>query len=110
MLQAAKVLDIVEEYYQNSLDTMINNIATLGVERCLLHELKDLFPADKMDTLSDELVARVASEPPEIRTERYKARSQATVLENVIQTCRRYVGHGPRKFHSMLLCRFIHRN
>jgi hypothetical protein len=54
-----------------------------------------------MDDLTDEQVARVASEPTETHSERDRAKRQAAVLENVIQTCLVFRNTTPSEFSGI---------
>ena len=70
--------------------TFIENIASLGIERCLLHDLANIIPPSDATDIDDAKVAEIASEPPAVYEERAKAEAQARALEEVIRVCRPY--------------------
>lgn len=72
------------------MDTFIENVASLGIERCLLSDLSNIIPTSDATDMSDAKVAEIASEPPAVYEERAKAEAQAKALEEVIRVCRPY--------------------
>lgn len=76
-----------------ALDTVIDNVATLAVERCLLDDLPDLIALDDVAGLDDDRLSIIGCEPLEAQEERSRARAQASALEEVIRTCRRHASH-----------------
>ena len=80
---------------QIALDTFIENVATLGIEQCLLNHLANLIPPNKVHSMDDEMIAELAAEPPEIEQERSKAEAQAAALEDVIRICEGYARREP---------------
>lgn len=76
-----------------ALDTFIDNIATLAIERILLRNLPDLILAGcDPSNLSDEQLEAVAGESAEVKDQREKAIHRIAALEGIIQTCRKYKG------------------
>jgi hypothetical protein len=67
---------------------LIENIAALGIERCLLRNLSDIAPASEAITLSDARIESIAGESPEVVAQRTTAESQMAVLDEVIRICR----------------------
>lgn len=110
-VHAAHVLDRAEAYYevnlrystfnhvtiltgvQIALDTFVDNVATLAIERVLLRDLPDLVLSScDPSSLSDEELEAVAGESEEVKEQRTKAVHRVAALEAVIQTCRQYKG------------------
>ena len=110
-MHAAHVLDRAEAYYevcsehwmfnseailtwlQIALDTFIDNVATLAIERALLRDLPDLILSScDPSSLTDEQLEAVAGESEEVKEQRTKAVHRVAALEAVIQTCRQYKG------------------
>ena len=79
---------------QIALDTFVENVAALGVEKCLLHDLPDLISPTRVPSMADKKVSELGAEPAESREERAKAMAQAKALEEVIRTCRMYATYG----------------
>ena len=75
---------------QIALDTVIDNVAALAVERCLLHDLSKVFPFLGVADIDDDTISRIASEPIEAREERSRLTTQATTLEDVIRILQVY--------------------
>ncbi|KAK5172239.1 uncharacterized protein LTR77_003877 [Saxophila tyrrhenica] len=63
MVQAALELDYAQDYYRISLNTFIDNVAALGIQRCLLADLGDLFPADQVPIMENTVITEIAAEP-----------------------------------------------
>ena len=110
-MHAAHVLDRAEAYYevcsehwmfnseavltwlQIALDTFIDNVATLAIERVLLRDLPDLILSScDPSSLTDEQLEAVAGESEEVKEQQTKAVHRVAALEAVIQTCRQYKG------------------
>ena len=73
---------------QIALNTLIENVASLGIERCLLRDLSDLIPATEAMTLSDDTIESIAGESHEVVAQRTTAESQMAALDEVIRVCR----------------------
>jgi hypothetical protein len=73
------------------LDTFVDNVATLAIERVLLRDLPNLvFSNCEPSSLSDEELEAVAVELAEIKEQRATAIHRAAALEAVISTSRQY--------------------
>jgi len=78
---------------QIALDTFVDNVATLAIERVLLRDLPSLILSScDPSSLSDEELEAVAGESEEVKEQRTKAIHRVAALEAVIQTCRQYKG------------------
>ena len=80
---------------QIAMDRFIDEMATLGVERCLLHDLPSIIPLRDASTIDDEKVSRIAAETPEVRQKRAKAQAQVAALEEALRTFQTYSDHAP---------------
>ena len=74
---------------QIAVDNFIDNIATLGVEKCVLDDMPGIMSPEMVWTLSDEDVAKVAAEDEEAKSRRHKLRAQVLALEETIRICKR---------------------
>lgn len=80
---------------QIALNTLLDNVATLAIERCLLSDLPDLISPNHITELSDEQLLALGSEPPQAREDRARAIAQAEALTAVIKVCKRHAGENP---------------
>jgi hypothetical protein len=73
------------------LDTFIDNVATLAIERILLRDLPDLvFAGCDSSRLTNEELEVLAGKPPEITQQRTKAKCRLAALEAVLYICKQY--------------------
>lgn len=76
---------------QVALKVLIDNVASLAIENCLMEGLSEILsPANIMD-MDDDLITAVAAEPEEAQIERQLLTEKLKVLEAGMQTCKRYV-------------------
>ena len=69
---------------------LVDNIAVLGIESCLLEGLKDAFTAQTVIRLDDDLVKKIAAENQESVTERTRTQEKLRILEKGLYTLNRY--------------------
>lgn len=69
---------------------LIDNIAVLGIESCLLEGLKDAFTAQTVMRLENDLVRKIAAENQESVTERIRTEDKVHTLEKGLHTLNRY--------------------
>jgi len=69
---------------------LIDNIAVLGIESCLLEGLKDAFTAQTVMRLENDLVRKIAAENQESVTERTRTQDKVRTLEKGLHTLNRY--------------------
>ena len=72
--------------------TLVENVATLAVEKCLLHGLDDIVSAVTMQSLDSDTVALIADERPEDRVLRSSSMEQRDTLVEVLEDCAMYGG------------------
>ncbi|KAK2067303.1 hypothetical protein P8C59_001056 [Phyllachora maydis] len=72
--------DVMEAYYKVARKTVVDNIAQLAVEQCLIKKLPGLFCPAVIAALDDAEVRRIAEESPEAEVERAQAETQLEVL------------------------------
>nr|POF24700.1 interferon-induced gtp-binding protein mx [Quercus suber] len=91
LIPAARALDRTEIYYDIALDNLIENVASLAIERCLLHDLRSLIQPQTMWRWSEEKLAEIASEPGDAQRERQRLRAKVAALDSAVQTCKRHM-------------------
>lgn len=69
---------------------LVDNIAVLGVECCLLEGLKSAFTAHTVMCLGDDMVQKIATENQESATERTRTQEKLRTLENGLHILTRY--------------------
>jgi GTP-binding protein EngB required for normal cell division len=77
-------------YYNIALHTFVDNVATLGVELCLLDGLEDLFSPVAVSEMSDEQVSKLASESPDDILQRRTTEKRLEKLKAGREVCQRY--------------------
>lgn len=65
-------------------------MATLAIERWLLHDLSALLTPEKIWTMSDDEVAVIGAEADGAEKLRSKLQTQIAVLERAVKVCRRH--------------------
>ncbi|OQN95561.1 hypothetical protein B0A48_18496 [Cryoendolithus antarcticus] len=75
----------MEAYYKVAMKTLVDNIAVLSVESCLLEGLKDAFTAQTVMRLDDDLVRKIAAENEESVKERSRVLS-TKVLRDILDS------------------------
>ncbi|EPE32891.1 dynamin GTPase, putative [Glarea lozoyensis ATCC 20868] len=93
---SSDILDYTNAYYEISLNTFVDNVATLVIESCLISNLSDVFPAAKIPLMDDELLDRLASDSDEIITQRRKLEAKLTCFRDSLKICQKNLIHIPR--------------
>jgi hypothetical protein len=75
---------------QVALKTLVDNIAVLSIESCLLGALKEAFTARMVMNLDDDTVQKIAAENQESVTERKRTQEKLRILETGLRTLKRY--------------------
>lgn len=85
-----QLTNAMQTYYDIALCTFVDNVATLGIELCLLDGLEDLFSAVTVAGMSDEDVNKLASESPEDMLHRRTTEKRLEKLKAGREVCQRY--------------------
>lgn len=64
---------------------VIDNVACLGVEQCLMRNLPNLFTPDSVVDLDEETIRNIASEPPGLTIKRKKLQKKKQSLLEGLQ-------------------------
>ena len=68
---------------------MVDNFGVLGIERCILDGLSDIFSPDMVMRLDDSLIRNIAAETEESQIERARTIKKLKSLEAGLQTLNR---------------------
>nr|OQO31372.1 hypothetical protein B0A51_03367 [Rachicladosporium sp. CCFEE 5018] len=80
----------MEAYYKVALKMLVDNVAGLGVESCLLEGLKSAFTAHTVMCLGDDVVQNIATELQESASERSRTQEKLRTLDNGLHILTRY--------------------
>ncbi|KAF4176167.1 hypothetical protein CNMCM8694_000084 [Aspergillus lentulus] len=69
---AVEIIDQMEAYYETAIVTFVDNVATLGIENCLLDPLQRIFTSQVVNNMDDDQIRELAMEPPYIHEERQR--------------------------------------
>ncbi|CAI7649160.1 unnamed protein product [Penicillium crustosum] len=70
LFAAADIVDQMQAYYDTAIITFIDNVATLGIENCLLGPLGSILTSQTVNNMEDKQVQEIAAEPSYIVDER----------------------------------------
>ncbi|OCL07965.1 hypothetical protein AOQ84DRAFT_319135 [Glonium stellatum] len=90
----SEALDCMEAYYKVALKRFVDDIAIEVIEAKLIFLLNDIFSPITVTSMSADLVASIAGESEENRTQREQLTKQLEVLMKGSQTCNRFVNIG----------------
>ncbi|KAK8170062.1 P-loop containing nucleoside triphosphate hydrolase protein [Phyllosticta citrichinensis] len=88
-----EAVDCMKAYYEVTMKTVIDNIAVLAIEQCLLGNLAHVFSPEKVFGLDEETVADIAAESKELREERAATADKLKALKKALQTLTRLTHH-----------------
>lgn len=74
---------------------MVDNVASMVIESCLVQSLPTLLTATSMVNMEDELISAIASEDEDAKEERQLANQKLEALEKALQICGQHAGHQP---------------
>ncbi|KAI0852872.1 P-loop containing nucleoside triphosphate hydrolase protein [Daldinia vernicosa] len=84
------LIDKCETYYEMSLRTFVDNVIILAVENCLIRDLPSIFTTTRVNKMEDDELERLASESPEVQTERKELRAEYEALKKGLQICNKF--------------------
>ena len=77
-------------YYRTAQCTVVDNIANLAVENCLLRNLRSVFRAEEVAAMSEDVLGRLAGEPDGAAKKRKAYEDMASDLSKALKLCREY--------------------
>ncbi|KAL3462370.1 dynamin family protein [Aspergillus heterothallicus] len=86
----ADVIDQMEAYYQVAIITFVNNVATLGIENCLLRPLQGLLTSQVINNMDETRIQQLASEPAYVSQERDRLTDELKRLRLGLRTFTMY--------------------
>ncbi|KAG9229438.1 P-loop containing nucleoside triphosphate hydrolase protein [Amylocarpus encephaloides] len=92
----SEIICCMNAYYDISMNTFVDNVATLVVESCLIGDLANIFPADKVPQMDDYTLDRLASDSEEVQRNRRKLENKLTCLRESLKICQKNLIHVPR--------------
>jgi Dynamin family/Dynamin central region len=85
-----ELLDLMQAYYSVALDVFVDNVASLGVENCLINGLKDLLSPQTVSEMNDDMLKEIAFESEDIRELRNRTAEKQVSLQKSFDLCKRH--------------------
>ena len=89
-IAALRLVHHAYAFYGTAQRTMVDNIANLTIESCLLNRLKSVLKAGEIAAMSDEVLARLAGEPEDAARQRRTNETMKEALSKALKRCREY--------------------
>ncbi|KAL4938067.1 hypothetical protein BDV06DRAFT_201790 [Aspergillus oleicola] len=83
---AADIVDQMQAYYDVSILTFVDNVATLGIENCLLGPLQHIFTSQAVNDMEDSQIKQLAAEPTYVSEERDRLTRELEKLRTGLRT------------------------
>ncbi|KAL4860694.1 P-loop containing nucleoside triphosphate hydrolase protein [Aspergillus spectabilis] len=83
---AADTVDQMQAYYDIAILTFVDNVATLGVENCLLEPLQRIFTSQVVNNMDDTQIQELAAEPLYVTEERKRLVKELEKLQAGLRT------------------------
>ncbi|KAM7201104.1 P-loop containing nucleoside triphosphate hydrolase protein [Rhypophila sp. PSN 637] len=84
------VIDSMLTYYEMSLSTFTENIMILAIENCLIRKIPEMFQSIMVNSMDDDMLARLGSETRSVREEREMLQQDLEILDGGLNECKRY--------------------
>lgn len=88
LLIQCKSLDLTR--LQVAMKILVDNVAVLGIEHCLLEALQASFTAHTVMGLDNDVIDKIAAESQESKTERVRTREKLHILDDGLRILNRY--------------------
>ncbi|KAI9731215.1 MAG: hypothetical protein M1834_005408 [Cirrosporium novae-zelandiae] len=86
-----EIVDCMEAYYKVALKVLVDDIAILAIENCLVQELENVLSPAAITEMDDDLITLIAAESEESQNERELTTQKLKVLESALQACYKHV-------------------
>ncbi|PIG83067.1 dynamin family protein [Aspergillus arachidicola] len=83
---AAEIIDQMQAYYDTSIVTFVDNIATLAIENCLLSPLERIFTSQTVNNMDDQQIRELAQELPHVQHDRQRLDQELNKLQAGLDT------------------------
>ncbi|KAL3467097.1 P-loop containing nucleoside triphosphate hydrolase protein [Aspergillus heterothallicus] len=83
---AADIVDQMQAYYDIAILTFVDNVATLGIENCLLGPLQQIFSSQVVNDMDDAQIRELAAEPLYVMEERNRLAQELEKLQVGLRT------------------------
>jgi GTPase SAR1 family protein len=83
------LLGLMQCYYEVALDVFVDNVASLGIENCLMTGLKDILSPLSVSEMNDEMLEAIAFESDDVREIRSQTLEKQASLQKSYELCRR---------------------
>ncbi|KAL4790933.1 P-loop containing nucleoside triphosphate hydrolase protein [Aspergillus venezuelensis] len=83
---AADIVDQMQAYYDVAIITFVDNVATLGIENCLLGPLQHIFTSQVVNDMEDVQIKQLAAEPTYLSEERDRLTKELEKLRAGLRT------------------------
>ena len=87
---AFRLVHQVYAYYKTVQSTMVDNIAALAIENCLLSDLKKLFTAAQVSAMDDQSLELLGGEAADAAASRKANEQMKSALSKALKRCRDY--------------------
>ena len=78
---ATLAVDAMEAYYKVAMKKFVDDFSVLAIEQCVMRKLSSVFPPDIVGGMTDEQIAALASESPDVSSKRIKLAEKLKTLE-----------------------------
>ncbi|KAH6721639.1 hypothetical protein BKA61DRAFT_568220 [Leptodontidium sp. MPI-SDFR-AT-0119] len=86
---SSEVLNCMHAYYKVTIKSIIDNIATQAVETELVGKLRDLLSLARIIHIKPDLVASIAAESPDNRSQRERLTRKLVILQAKLESCKK---------------------
>ncbi|KAL4881237.1 P-loop containing nucleoside triphosphate hydrolase protein [Aspergillus karnatakaensis] len=83
---AAEIIDQMQAYYDTAILTFVDNVATLGIENCLLYPLQRILNSQVVNNMEDHQIQDLATEPTYVTDDRKRLSLELEKLQAGLRT------------------------
>ncbi|KAK8199378.1 dynamin family protein [Phyllosticta capitalensis] len=103
-----EVFECMKAYYKVAMKMVIDNIAALAIERCLMLHLQSMFSPEIVHDLDEETVKAIAAEPEDSRLQRAMTTEKLESLRRALQIVNRLAPHSnPPSLSIIYFCQQV---
>ncbi|KAE8143529.1 P-loop containing nucleoside triphosphate hydrolase protein [Aspergillus pseudotamarii] len=83
---AAEIIDQMQAYYDTSIVTFVDNVATLAIENCLLSPVEHIFTSQTVNNMDDQQIRELAAESSHVQQDRQRLDQELKRLQAGLDT------------------------